>query len=52
MFQFVVRGRESVITLKEFRSQVFAEEQIGENSIVDNPTYLVAMNTTSKSPAS
>ena len=51
-FRCVVTGRESVITLKDFRSQLLAEESIVENSMINNPTYLAAMNTTSKPPAS
>lgn len=51
-FRCVVRGRESVITLKDFRSQLLAEESIIENSMMNNSTFLAAMNTTSKHPAS
>ena len=47
-FRCVIRGRENVITLKEFRSQLLAEELIVENNISNNPTFLAAMNTTSK----
>ena len=44
-FRCVVRGRESVINLKDFRSQLLAEELIVENI---NPSYLTAMNTAVK----
>ena len=37
-----------MITLKEFRSQLLAEELIVENNIGSNPTYLAAMNTVTK----
>ncbi|CAL8995682.1 unnamed protein product [Prunus brigantina] len=46
-FRCVVRGRESVITLKEFRSQLLAEEHIVENLSVA-PSYLTAMAATSR----
>ena len=48
-FRCVVRGRESVISLKEFRSQLLAEELIVENTTPHTSTYLSAMNTTVKS---
>ena len=47
-FRCVIRGRENVIALREFRSQLLAEELIVENSMSTNSTYLAAMNTTSK----
>ncbi|CAL9023567.1 unnamed protein product, partial [Prunus brigantina] len=46
-FRCVVRGRESVITLKEFRSQLLAEEHIVEILCVA-PSYLTAMAATSR----
>ncbi|XP_070675658.1 uncharacterized protein [Malus domestica] len=41
-FRCVVRGRESVISLKEFRSQLLAEESIVDNVSVA-PSYLTTM---------
>ena len=48
-FRCVVMGRESVISLNEFRSQLLVEEHIVDNIIPDNSTYIVVMNTMSKS---
>ncbi|XP_050151332.1 uncharacterized protein LOC126626150 [Malus sylvestris] len=50
-FRTVIRGRESVISLKEFRSQLFAEEAILE-STVNAPflTAMVANHSTQKGP--
>lgn len=50
-FRCVVRGRENVITLKEFRSQLVSKESIVENLITGSP-YLTAMHTISKSNVS
>ena len=47
-FRCVVRGRESVISLKEFRSQLLAEELIVDNVIPAGSSFLSAMNTVSK----
>ena len=47
-FRCVIRGRENVISLKEFRSQLLAEESIVENLITGTPSYLTAMHTISK----
>ena len=47
-FRCVVRGRESVITLKEFRSQLLAEELIVDNHMSASSTYLSALHTTAK----
>ncbi|KAJ6434811.1 hypothetical protein OIU84_000116 [Salix udensis] len=44
-FRCVVRGRESVISLKEFRSRILAEERIVENIIPDSSLYITLMNT-------
>lgn len=43
----MVRGRESVITLKEFRSQLLAEERIVENLTIAE-SYLTAKAATFK----
>lgn len=40
-FRNVVRGRENVMTIKEFRSQLLAEETIVDNHI--NGSFLSAM---------
>ena len=48
-FRCVVRGRESVISLKEFRSQLLAEERIVENILPDTSNFLSAMHTISTS---
>ncbi|KAM1014397.1 hypothetical protein ACFX2C_044388 [Malus domestica] len=50
-FRCVVRGRESVISLKEFRSQLLAEESIVDNVSVA-PAYLTAMAANSGPPIS
>ena len=42
-FRCVVRGRESVIPLKEFRSQLLAEELIVENILPDTSNFLTTM---------
>ena len=53
IFRCVITGRENVITLKEFRSQLLVEERIVETLIPENSSYLTAMHTTSlKSTAS
>ncbi|KAJ6371785.1 hypothetical protein OIU77_002160 [Salix suchowensis] len=44
-FRCVVRGRESVINLRDFRSQLLAEERIVDSI---SPPYLTAMNTAVK----
>ena len=44
-FRCVVRGRENVISLKEFRSQLLAEERIVDTVSTDNSSFLTAMHT-------
>ena len=44
-FRCVIRGRESVIALKEFRSQLLAEEKIVDTIVPETHTYLTAMHT-------
>lgn len=48
----MVRGRESVISLRDFCSQLLAEERIVENNIIDTPSYLSAMDTNYRLPVS
>ena len=49
-FRCVIRGRESVISLKDFRSQLLAEEAIVENSIT--APFMTAMVANTSSPTS
>lgn len=44
-FRCVVRGREIVISLRDFRSQLLVVEQIVENLIPDTPSCLSTMHT-------
>ncbi|TQE01264.1 hypothetical protein C1H46_013171 [Malus baccata] len=52
-FKTVIRGRENVISLKEFRSQLLAEEATVENNSISESfvTAMVAQNTSGKGKA-
>ena len=50
-FRCVIRGRESVISLTEFRSQLLAEEKIVETIVPATHTYLSAMHVSKPSNA-
>ena len=45
-FRCVVRGRENVISLKDFRSHLLAEEKIVETISTNSSSYLTTLHTT------